>query len=107
MNPWIVIVIAGIFEVGFTTFLKLSDGFTNWKYVILFVISAAFSFGLLSYAMKSIPLGSAYAIWTGIGAAGTAIIGMIYFKDPVSFGRIAFLILLVGSIVGLKFVSAK
>lgn len=107
MNAWLLLLLAGFCEIGFTSFLKLCDGFTNWKYVILFMIFASFSFGLLAFALRTIPLGSAYAIWTGIGAAGTAIIGMLFFKDPVSFGRIFFLVLLVGSIIGLKFVSAK
>jgi quaternary ammonium compound-resistance protein SugE len=61
---------------------------------------------LLSISLKTIPLGTAYAIWTGIGAAGTALIGMIFFKDPISAGRIVFLLLLIGSAAGLKMVSA-
>lgn len=107
MNAWVALLLAGVFEVGFTTFMKLSDDFTKWIYTGLFLISASISFSLLSMAMKTIPLGTAYAIWTGIGAAGTALIGIIYFKDPVSFGRIFFLILLIGSVAGLKMVSTQ
>ncbi len=107
MNAWIALLLAGVFEVGFTSFMKLSDNFTNWFYTGLFLVSASISFSLLSMSMKTIPLGTAYAIWTGIGAAGTAVIGMVFFKDPVSFGRIFFLLLLVGAIAGLKMVSTQ
>jgi quaternary ammonium compound-resistance protein SugE len=107
MNAWVYLILAGFFEVGFTSFMKLSDGFTKWQFVLLFLISAAISFTLLSAAMKSIPLGTAYAVWTGIGAVGTAVLGMVFFRDPVSAARIFFLLLLVGSIVGLKVVSRE
>ena len=106
MNPWVSLLLAGVFEVGFTTFMKLSEGFTKWVFVGLFLIAASASFAFLSQAMKSIPLGTAYAIWTGIGAFGTALVGMLFFKDPVSIARVLFLLLLVTSIVGLKLVSA-
>ena len=105
MSPWFALFLAGVFEMGFTTFLTLSDGFTQRVFTALFILSGIFSFWLLSIATEKIPLGTAYAVWTGIGAAGTAIIGIFFFKDPVSFGRILFLTLLVGSIVGLKTVS--
>jgi quaternary ammonium compound-resistance protein SugE len=105
MNAWVALLLAGIFEIGFTSFMKLSEGFTKLIYTGLFFASGSVSFSLLSMAMKTIPLGTAYAIWTGIGAAGTALIGMIFFKDPVSFDRIFFLLLLIGSIAGLKMVS--
>jgi quaternary ammonium compound-resistance protein SugE len=106
MNAWVALILAGVFEIGFTSFLKLSEDFTKWLYTGLFLISAAISFSLLSISLKTIPLGTAYAIWTGIGAAGTALIGMIFFKDPISVGRIVFLLLLIGSAAGLKMVSA-
>jgi quaternary ammonium compound-resistance protein SugE len=105
MNGWLILLLAGFFEVGFTTFMKLSDGFTRWGYVALFAISAILSFSCLAQAMKTIPLGTAYAVWTGIGAAGTALIGILIFKDPSSTGRVIFLMALVASIVGLKFFS--
>jgi quaternary ammonium compound-resistance protein SugE len=107
MNAWVTLLLAGVFEVGFTTFMKLSNDFTKWIFTGLFILSASISFSLLSLAMKTIPLGTAYAVWTGIGAAGTALVGMIFFKDPVSFGRIFFLSLLIGSVAGLKMVSAQ
>ncbi len=107
MNPWLALIFAGIFEIGFTFFMKLSDGFSRWPYNVAFLTSAAFSFALLATAMKSIPLGTAYAVWTGIGATGTALIGILFFKDPASLGRVFFLSLLVASILGLKLVSPE
>ena len=105
MNAWLALLLAGICEIGFTTSMKLSDGFTKWIFVLPLIVSAAMSFWFLSIAMKTIPLGTAYAIWTGIGAAGTAAIGMIIFEDPSSFGRVIFLTLLITSIIGLKAVD--
>lgn len=107
MNSWVALVLAGIFEIGFTLTMKLSDGFTKISYTALFWACAAASFTFLSQAVKTIPLGTAYAVWTGIGACGTAVIGMLFFKDPVNFGRIFFLTTLLGSIIGLKLVSAN
>ncbi|MBC7465194.1 MAG: multidrug efflux SMR transporter [Bdellovibrio sp.] len=106
MNPWILLFIGGALEVGFTTFMVLSEGFTKWFHVALFFVCAVGSFVFLSMAMKSIPLGTAYAVWTGVGALGTAAVGMIFFKDPITFSRVFFLLLLVFSIIGLKLVSA-
>ena len=103
---WILLLTAGLFEVGFTTCLKLSDSFTKLVPSLLFFVFAAASFYLLTRAMRAIPLGTAYAVWTGIGAFGTAIIGMILFKEQVGFWRVFFLIVLIGSIVGLKMVSS-
>ncbi|MES2142030.1 MAG: multidrug efflux SMR transporter [Pseudomonadota bacterium] len=105
MNAWFILSLAGLFEIGFTTCMKLSEGFTQVKYMMGFLFFASLSFLFLNKAVIQIPLGTAYAVWTGIGAFGTALIGMIFFKDPVSYLRIFFLILLVGSIFGLKLVS--
>ena len=106
-TSWLFLFGAGLFEIGFTTCMKLSDGFTVVLYTAGFVICAAFSFYMLNKSLTTIPLGTAYAVWTGIGAFGTAVIGMIFFKDPVSVMRSVFLILLIGSILGLKMVSAE
>ena len=106
-REWIFLVLAGIFEVGFTTSLKLSENFSRSIYVGTFLISATLSFYFLAEAMKAIPLGTAYAVWTGIGAVGTAIVGILFFKDDATFPRLCFLILLVGSIIGLKMASAS
>jgi quaternary ammonium compound-resistance protein SugE len=107
MNSWLFLLSAGIFEIGFTTCMKLSQGFTIAIYSLGFLVCAILSFMLLNKSLATIPLGTAYAVWTGIGAFGTALIGMIFFKDPVSVARSIFLILLIGSILGLKLVSAE
>ncbi len=104
---WIYLLAAGLFEIGFTTFLKLSDGFTRLGYSLAFLLFSAVSFWLLTRAMATIPLGTAYAVWTGIGALGTAVVGVLFFDDPLGSWRVFFLLLLVGSIVGLKLVSAS
>lgn len=107
MNPWLILVVAGLFEIGFTTCMKLSEGFTQIKYTIGFLFFATLSLFLLNKAIVQIPLGTAYAAWTGIGAFGTALIGIVFFKDPCSLIRVLFLILLIGSILGLKLVSSR
>lgn len=106
MTGWPALILAGLFEVGFTTSMKMSQVSTNRWWNVLFWVSVISSFWLLSEAMKTIPLGTAYAVWTGIGAVGTAIIGIVFFKDPATLWRMFFLSLLIGSIVGLKVVSA-
>jgi len=100
---WIFLSLAGIFEIGFTTCLKLSDGFRRIGYTLGFVAAAAVSFWLLTLSLSAIPLGTAYAVWTGIGAFGTAIVGMAFFREPVTPGRISMLFALTAAIVGLKF----
>ena len=79
---WIYLFIAGLFEIGFTTSLKLMDGHKNIPWSIAFYVTVILSFGFLQEATKSLPLGTAYAVWTGIGAAGTFIIGVLFFNDP-------------------------
>lgn len=105
MLPWIYLLVAGVFEIGFTTCLKLSEGFTKLWPSLGFLVAASTSFVFLNFAIKSIPLGTAYAIWTGIGAAGTVLIGILWFKEPATAARMLFLLLLIGSVIGLKFVS--
>lgn len=102
---WVYLVIAGLFEVGFTTSLQLSKNFSNFKWSAIFFICISLSFYFLNEASQKIPMGTAYAVWTGIGAVGTVIVGMIFFKEPSDFWRLFFIFLLIGSIVGLKFVS--
>lgn len=102
---WVWLISAGFSEVLFATFLKLSEGFSKPVYSIAFVIAAAFSFLCLTRAMQSIPIGTAYAVWTGIGAAGVVILGVVLFSEPLSAGRLFFLSTLVASIIGLKLVS--
>jgi quaternary ammonium compound-resistance protein SugE len=102
---WIILFIAGLFEVGFTTFLKLSNQFTRPGPTIGFLIFAFLSFYSLSLSLKTIPIGTSYAIWTGIGATGTALIGIIFFGEPATFLRLFFLTMIIASLIGLKLVS--
>lgn len=104
---WILLIFAGLFEVGFTTCLKLSDGFSRWLPSVGFIVFAILSFGLLNKVIKVIPLGTAYTVWTGIGAVGTVLVGIIFFKESVDFWRVFFILLLVGSVVGLKMISVE
>ena len=102
---WIILIIAGFFEVGFTTCLKLSNNFTNIKWSAGFFVCITLSFLLLNKAIQTIPIGTAYGVWTGIGAVGTVIMGIWLFKEPTDFWRMFFIFLLIGSIVGLKVVA--
>lgn len=102
---WLILIIAGLFEVGFTTCLKLSNNFTRLGWSIAFFISITLSFFLLNKAAQTIPIGTAYAVWTGIGAVGTVIVGICLFKEPSNFWRIFFITTLIASIAGLKFIS--
>jgi quaternary ammonium compound-resistance protein SugE len=104
---WLLLILAGICEVGFATALKLSEGFSKWTYTAVFVIFATASFSLLAKAIETIPIGIGYAIWTGIGTFGTAIIGILFFKESVNFWKIFFLVILISSIIGLKLVSKE
>ena len=105
---WLILIIAGLFEVGFTTCLgkaKETSGTTSLLWLVGFIISLSFSMIGLYRASQTLPLGTAYAVWTGIGAVGTVIVGMIFFKEPADFWRLFFIVTLIASIVGLKFVS--
>ena len=105
MNNWIYLLIAGVFEIGFTTCLKLCEGFTRHGYTLAFLVLAAGSFALLNRAITTIPIGTAYAVWTGIGACGTALVGMYLFGESTSLLRILLLTNLVASIIGLKLIG--
>lgn len=105
---WLILVLAGLFEVGFTTCLtkaKESTGSAYFLWLLGFIVSVSLSMWLLYKATQTLPMGTAYAVWTGIGAAGTAIIGILFFKEPASLWRIFFITTLIGSIIGLKYVS--
>lgn len=103
---WIYLVIAGGLEVFWSTCLKFSEGFTVLKFTILTVIGMIFSFVFLSQATKVLPLGTAYAVWTGIGALGAVIAGIVLFHESVSPVRLFFVALLLIGIIGLKTTSA-
>lgn len=100
---WIILIIAGLFEVGFTTCMKLSDNFSHTKWTIGFLVCILLSFLLLNKATQTLPMGTAYAVWTGIGAVGTVIVGIIFFDEPANFWRLFFIATLIGSVLGLKF----
>lgn len=102
---WTWLLLAGVFELGFTTALKLSEEFTRPLATALVFVLGGISFWLLSRAVQEIPLGTAYAVWTGIGAGGTAVIGMLFFQDPVSLWRLFFIATLLASILGLRYVA--
>ena len=102
---WFYLIIAGLFEVGFTTSLKLSENFSHKGWAAVFFVSISLSFYFLNKAIQFIPIGTAYAVWTGIGAVGTVIVGIILFRESVDFWRMLFIFLLIGSILGLKVVS--
>ncbi|MBW9258364.1 MAG: multidrug efflux SMR transporter [Candidatus Thiodiazotropha sp. (ex. Lucinisca nassula)] len=99
---WLWLMSAGFFEVFFAIFLKLSDGFTKPLYTLLFVLAAGLSFYCLTKAMQIIPIGTAYAVWTGIGTAGVALLGVLLFAEPVTGLRLLFMATLIISIIGLK-----
>jgi quaternary ammonium compound-resistance protein SugE len=102
---WIFLLLASACEIAFAGCLKLTENFSNLKWSAAFVFFYILSIVLLNKAVQVIPIGTAYAVWTGIGAAGTALIGILYFREPYSFWRLFFLCTLILSIVGLKFVS--
>lgn len=105
---WIILIIAGLLEIAFASCLgkaKESTGNEAYWWYGGFFVAATLSMVLLLKATQSLPIGTAYAVWTGIGAVGTALMGILVFKDPSSFWRIFFLTTLIGSIVGLKAVS--
>ncbi len=104
-TAWIYLLTAGVFELGFTTCLKLANNFTKVPYVIGFFICGIISFYSLNKSLATIPLGTAYAVWTGIGAFGTAIIGIMYFGEPANLPRLLLLAGLIGCVAGLKMLS--
>ncbi len=105
---WIILIIAGLFEVAFASCLgkaKETSGTEAIWWYIGFLVSLTISMALLIKATQTLPIGTAYAVWTGIGAVGTVLMGIFVFKDPASFWRIFFIITLIGSIIGLKAVA--
>ena len=99
---WALLLLGGMFEVGFTTCLRFVDGFRNLPWTLAFLGSVTLSMGLLEVASRSIAMGTAYAVWGGIGALGTVVVGMIWFGEPVNAARLLLIVGLVGCIGGLK-----
>jgi len=99
---WTLLVVAGLFEVGWAIGLKYTDGFTRFWPTIWTVLAMIVSLGLLGYAIKFLPVGTAYAVWVGVGAVGTAALGIAFLGEPMSAGRVVSLAVIVTGIVGLK-----
>ena len=107
---WVLLISAGFFEVGFATCLgkaKETTGLTSTYWMIGFFVCLSISMFLLYKATQTLPIGTAYAVWTGIGAVGTVLVGIFYFREPAEFWRLFFLATLIASIIGLKFVSSQ
>ncbi|MQX54694.1 DMT family transporter [Alcanivorax sediminis] len=102
---WVYIFFAGLLEIGWALGLKASEGFTRPLITFFTLITAAASFWLLSQAMREPPAGTAYAVWSGIGAFGTVLLGIVFFQDTVSAGKLACLLMIVAGIVGVKIFS--
>jgi quaternary ammonium compound-resistance protein SugE len=103
---WLLLIVGGLFEVGFTTCLRFVDGFRNLPWTLGFLASVTLSMGLLERAARTISMGTAYAIWGGIGAAGTVLVGILWFGEPVTSVRILLLLALIACIVGLRLTAA-
>ncbi len=103
---WIFLMIAGVFEIFWAAFLKMSNGFTRPVYSICTILGMIISFYFLAQATKTLPISTGYAIWTGIGAVGAAVTGVMIFKETMTLNHVFFLTLLLAGIVGLKFTSA-
>ena len=99
---WFWLMLGGLFEVGFTTCLRFVDGFRNIPWTIAFLVSVTLSMGLLELASRQIPMGTAYAVWGGIGALGTVLVGIAFFQEPAGALRVALILGIVVCIAGLK-----
>jgi len=99
---WLLLIIGGLFEVGFTTCLRFVDGFRNLPWTLGFLVSVTLSMGLLEVASRTIPLGTAYAVWGGIGALGTVLVGILWFGEPATTVRMLLILGIVACIAGLK-----
>ena len=99
---WVWLILGGLFEVGFTTSLRFVDGFRNVGWTVVFLVSVAISMALLELAARTIPMGTAYAVWGGIGAVGTVAVGILWFGEPVSTIRLLLILAIVAAIAGLR-----
>jgi quaternary ammonium compound-resistance protein SugE len=103
--PWLWLIVGGLFEVGFTTSLRFVDGFRNLPWTLTFLLSVAISMALLEVASRDIPMGTAYAVWGGIGALGTVIVGVIWFHEPSGTIRLLLILTIVAAIAALRFTA--
>ena len=103
---WALLILGGLFEVGFTTCLRFVEGFRNIPWTLGFLASVTMSMGLLELAARTIPMGTAYAVWGGIGALGTVLVGIAFFGEPASMIRILLIFALIACIAGLKLTAA-
>ena len=99
---WLLLILGGLFEVGFTTALRFVDNFRNLPWTLAFIASVTASMALLQIAARTIPMGTAYAVWGGIGAVGTVLVGMAYFDEPATLIRLLLILTIVAAIAGLK-----
>ena len=99
---WFWLILGGLFEVGFTTSLRFVEGFRNLPWTLVFLASVTVSMALLELAARSIPMGTAYAVWGGIGAVGTVIVGMLWFHEPATTVRLLLILAIVGAIAALR-----
>lgn len=102
---WIVLILASCCELGFTVFMKLSDGFKNKKYTVLTVITVSLSIFLLSQAVKTLPLGVSYAVWTGLGTVFTVTFGIFFFKESRDWKKLLFMGMILIGVIGLRLCS--
>ena len=102
---WFILFVAGLFEIGWAVGLKYTDGFTRLWPTLGTVAAMVVSMGLLGVAMKSLPVGTAYAVWVGIGTVGTAILGIVLFSEPTNLLRLISLLLIIAGVIGLKFAT--
>ena len=105
MMAWGILVVAGILETGWAVGLKYTEGFTRLWPTVFTVLSMILSIGLLGLAVRTLPIGTAYAVWTGIGTLGTAILGVVLFREPATVARLASITLIVAGIIGVKLSS--
>jgi quaternary ammonium compound-resistance protein SugE len=103
--PWLWLIVGGLFEVGFTTSLRFVDGFRNASWTLAFLASVAISMGLLEVASRAIPMGTAYAVWGGIGAVGTVIVGILWFHEPAGTVRLLLILGIVAAIAAQRLAS--
>jgi quaternary ammonium compound-resistance protein SugE len=106
MMAWGILVVAGILEMGWAVGLKYTEGFTRLWPTVFTVLSMILSIGLLGLAVRTLPIGTAYAVWTGIGTLGTAILGVVLFREPATVARMVSIMLIVAGIIGVKLSSA-